>query len=563
LSGTLRAVPASTALRGQDLPSSATVQEPAVPAFAALVGPATSFTLWQRVVLGLFLVTGAAFRLFQLSAEGFADDEVHKWLAAMRYLHGDFGGDDVEHPMVMKLLIAGVTALAHNLPPETLTRLPNVLASVAAIWLTAELGRRLFGPRVGLLAAGVYALSTTAIGYGRVAKEDTLLGMFLLLLLWCLSEAFAAARGGRADAQRRWETGGAVALGLMFASKYFLFLFPVPLLVYAGLRRVDPAWHVPLRRWLVLIGIALGIFVVCNWVVFLPSTWDYLRHYIAGDHLGDRASSETMLFMGELYNNMGIQYHHGTPIWFHPVFAMVKLAPLTTVLVALGVAYGLWKREPAHRVLLLTVGWFFVSFILINAKYARYFIPLLPLCVLLAVHVGERVLAALAARANQPAVATWGMGVLALALLGPEAAASASHAPHYRLYVNALGGGDERLDYFFPHCDYFDAGVREAVQWIAQHSEPHAQVASETPWLVRYYADLAGREDLTSKPLNRESACHEGGPCYVLVQPGRLYGHNRVALEFLEKREAVDTVTVGSHGAARVYRLAATDVLFP
>ncbi len=52
------------------------------------------------------MLAGLALRLWRLGAEGFADDEVHKWLAANRYLRGDFGGDDVEHPMLMKALIA-------------------------------------------------------------------------------------------------------------------------------------------------------------------------------------------------------------------------------------------------------------------------------------------------------------------------------------------------------------------------------------------------------------------------------------------------------------------------
>ena len=58
-------------------------------------GRAAAFTLAALVALGLWL------RVYGLSAEGFGDDEVHKWLAANRYLHGVFSGDDVEHPMLM------------------------------------------------------------------------------------------------------------------------------------------------------------------------------------------------------------------------------------------------------------------------------------------------------------------------------------------------------------------------------------------------------------------------------------------------------------------------------
>src|SRR3982074_2374240 len=67
-------------------------------------GRGASFVLAALVLFGLWL------RWRGLSAEGFGDDEVHKWLAANRYLQGVFSGDDVEHPMLMKWLIAASIA---------------------------------------------------------------------------------------------------------------------------------------------------------------------------------------------------------------------------------------------------------------------------------------------------------------------------------------------------------------------------------------------------------------------------------------------------------------------
>src|SRR5438874_7400057 len=210
-------------------------------------GRAAAVALAALVVIGLWL------RLRGLSAEGFADDEVHKWLAANRYLHGDFGGDDVEHPMLMKWLIALAIALCpRSWSPEALTRLPNALVGAVSVWLTAQLGRRLFGRSAGLLGAAMAAVSPTLIGYQRIAKEDTLVGAFLLLLLWCLAEASAEQRTAR-----RWEIGGALATAGMLASKYYFFFAPLPLLVWFTLRQ---RWRVPLRRWL-----ALGALAAAAW----------------------------------------------------------------------------------------------------------------------------------------------------------------------------------------------------------------------------------------------------------------------------------------------------------
>src|SRR6266478_8435641 len=110
---------------------------------------------WDRaaaVALAALVAVGLCLRLRGLSAEGFADDEVHKWLAANRYLQGDIGGDDVEHPMLMKALIAICIAVCpRGWAPETLTRLPNAFAGALCIWAAAELGRKLYGSATGLL----------------------------------------------------------------------------------------------------------------------------------------------------------------------------------------------------------------------------------------------------------------------------------------------------------------------------------------------------------------------------------------------------------------------------
>src|SRR5882762_385899 len=124
-------------------------------------GRGASLALAALVLFGLWL------RLRGLSAEGFGDDEVHKWLAANRYLQGVFSGDDVEHPMLMKWLIAASIAVGSRLgwAPEAMTRFPNALAGGASVLVVALLARRLFGRRAGLLSAALAACSVTLVGY--------------------------------------------------------------------------------------------------------------------------------------------------------------------------------------------------------------------------------------------------------------------------------------------------------------------------------------------------------------------------------------------------------------
>src|SRR5205823_6036240 len=501
---------------------------------------------------------GLWFRLRGLSAEGFGDDEVHKWLAALRYLHGDFSGDDVEHPMLMKVLIAGFALVGTRLgwAPETITRLPNALAGALSIWVVALLGRRLFGRAAGLCAAALAAVSTTYVGYQRIAKEDTLLGLFLMLLLWCVAEARAAADDGRRGAQRQWELGGAASVAGMLASKYFFFLTPIPVVAYLWLRPIS-SWRLPARRWAELIRVAAAIWICLDWTPFLPSTWEYAKTYTTGQ----QTVHGSLYFMGRVYHNLVEYGLHGTPAWFYLVFAAVKLAPITVLFAAAGLAAAIVQRRPAHRIVLSWLAVWFLVHSASGSKWGRFFTAVLPAFLLLAGHAAALLVSRL--RARRPVWAPAATAALALLLVVGEARAAWTHAPHYRLYINAFGGGDRNVTWFFPHCDYFDAGFREAIQQIAARAEPGAEVATEIDWPAALYAERSGRPDLVQTLVRRGGACRSGRPCYVVTQAGRRYFVNRDALAWLAQREPWTTVRIRGEDAVKVYRLPPGESPFP
>jgi hypothetical protein len=510
------------------------------------------------VAVALCVAVGLWLRLRGLSAEGFGDDEVHKWLAALRYLHGDLSGDDVEHPMLMKALIAASALIGTRLgwAPEAITRLPNALAGALSIWVVGQLGRRLFGRTAGLCAAALAAVSTTYVGYQRIAKEDTLLGLFLMVLLWCVAEARAAAQDGRTDAQRRWEIGGAASVAGMLASKYFFFLAPIPLVAYVWLRPVS-AWRIPARRWAALAAIAAAIWICLDWTPFLPSTWQYARTYLTGQ----QTVHGSLFFMGRVYHNLLEYWFRGTPPWFYLVFAAVKLAPATVLFAAAGLAAAVLQRKPAHRVLLSWLAvWFFVHSVS-GSKWGRFFTAVLPAFLLLAGYGAAVAVSWM--RERRPAWASAAAAAVVLLLVGGEARAALAHAPHYRLYINAFGGGDGNVDWFFPHCDYFDTGFREAMEQIAARAEPGAEVATEIDWPAELYAERFGRPDLQQTLVRRGRACRSGHPCYVVVQIGRLYFLNADAVKWLSRRDPWATVRVRGEDVVKVYRLAPGESPFP
>ena len=532
-------------------------------------GWAAILALTALTLLGFWL------RVQQLSAEGLADDEVYKWLAANRYLHGDFGGFDVEHPMLMKGLIA-LTALfaPASWAPETITRFPNAVAGAASIWVIALLGRRLFGRAAGLFAAALAAVSTTYVGYQRVAKEDTLLGLFLMVMLWCIAEARAAAEEDRTRDQRRFELWGAISLGAMFASKYFLFFAPIPVVAYAWLRASGARWHVPTRRWLQLIGVAFVVFSALNWTPFMPSTWSYLRHHMAGEHV----VTASMFFMGRIYDNVPFHLREGMPPSFYFILPLVKFTPALFLTAAAGIGLAVWRREPADRIALTWLVLWYVVWLLCGGKYARYFVTILPAFLLFAAHASVEavrfLMSSLSWRVGtlRPMRAAAGFAlspalVLALALpaslVGAETAISLRLAPHYRLYINALGGGDARVNWFFPHCDYFDAGFREAIQYVAAHAERGAEVSTEIDLPAKLYAERAGRPDLVQTLVRRDTACKSNRPCYVVFQAGRLYRTNAEAVGHLAPRQPWHVERIRGLEAVTVYRLEPGESPFP
>src|SRR5258707_11912719 len=97
-----------------------------------LKGRTTPWGPWALALLAACVALGLWLRLSGLADEGFSDDELHKWLAANRYLAGDFGGDDPIHPTLTKSLICLPPRLRRNThcAPGSHTRLPNVMGGL-------------------------------------------------------------------------------------------------------------------------------------------------------------------------------------------------------------------------------------------------------------------------------------------------------------------------------------------------------------------------------------------------------------------------------------------------
>jgi len=323
----------------------------------------------------------------------------------------------------------------------------------------------------------------------------------------------------------------------MLASKYFFFLTPIPVVAYLWLRAIGPAFRVPLKRWLQLVGVAFAVWICLNWTPFLPSTWEYAKSYTSGG----QTVHGSLFFMGRIYHNLVEYGLSGTPPWFYVVFAAVKLAPLTFFFAMAGLGVAIWQRRASHRMLLSWMAVWFLVHSASGSKWGRFFTSVLPAFLLLAGYIAALAIERLRAMyPNSPGQRAPALGAMAVTVLlvGTEAQAAFTHAPHQREYISPLGGGESKLQYYFPHCDYFDAGFREAVQYVAAHAEPNAELSTEIDWPAKLYSELAGRRDLLQTLVRRGRTCRSGKICYVVVQAGRLYFLNQDAVSHRPRNRA-------------------------
>jgi hypothetical protein len=245
------------------------------------------------------------------------------------------------------------------------------------------------------------------------------------------------------------------------------------------------------------------------------------------------------------------------------------------LLIALGAGLAacaaLRPRRPGTAFLLLMFVLWIVPYSLVGAKWLRYALSLMPLVYMLAA-VGIMWLLGLLAPRRVPAgermrsVSTLQIAraVVLLFFIVPPVWIACAAGPHYATYTNALGSG--RAGYFFPHDEFYDDGLREAIKYVAdnapraEHSMSSATIVHETPGVARYYLQKFARPDLDSRVLSDPAFnFNETGttrPAYVILQRGRTYFENREKMNEARTRGIkVYEGFVGGLSAVEVYEV--------
>jgi dolichyl-phosphate-mannose-protein mannosyltransferase len=493
--------------------------------------------VFRPAVVAAIAGAALAIRLVHLSATGFNEDEINKWNAVQAYARGDFA-PNAEHPMLMKLAAwASVSAArtwnAHPalaefavIAPESALRLPNAIAGSAIAVVLFLLGESLFGTLVGLWAAAFWALDVNAAALNRVAKEDTLVVLFLLTAAYLH--------------ERKRTLACHAAFGLMLACKYMPHYFGLHAAYgYAA----DPAGRIaPPGRAARNLAVLGAVFLAANFTLLRPETWAYLADFVHGDTMRHTG----YVFADRIYVNAIGTSPWGQPVWFYLAYFAAKVPLVVLALAAWGLAWT-WKH-PRDR------GAMFIRFLLvptllayslISGKFLRYMAPVLAL-IDLAAAIG---MAALMRRIAAPALAAAAI----LLLLAVNVAAT---APFYSLAQNLAGAVLVAPGSLFPDDEFLDAGVRESVGFIARAAAPNAVVCGETPGVVAEYLRRSGRLDVAPCSLSRDGVPMHAADVWVIVQDGHVYFENELTIDAIRRRlRPVATFQVRGATAAEVYRL--------
>ncbi len=252
---------------------------------------------------------------------------------------------------------------------EFAARLPSALGALATLLVTYELGRRLFGATVGLLAGLVLASTGLFCASAHFANPDALLNAFTALTFLFFWRGFAHGRRG-------WFLLAGLSTGLAVLAKG-----PVALVLPAAViglfllsvRQVGQLWY---RR--LVLGLVIFALVALPWYAWVgaETKGQFLRGFLLTHNVGR-------------YRNP-MEHHGGQPYYYFLILA-AGFAPWS-VFLGLAAWYSgkAWKESPVrpspHGFLWCWIGVYFLFFSFSGTKLPNYILPLYPPVALLTAH---------------------------------------------------------------------------------------------------------------------------------------------------------------------------------
>jgi hypothetical protein len=286
--------------------------------------PRSPRAVWVHVAL--ILIVGAAVRLPDLGYAEFQGDEATIMLKSAAAVQGRDDVLFIHKKGPAEILIPTLTYGLAGRIDETTARLPFALVTLAGLLALYQLGRSMFGARVGLVAALILAINGFFVAFGRIVQYQ---GVVFLMSTVALLLAWAYAR----DRQpRRWVLLIAVLVAVGLLAHYdAVFVLPPIAWLFWRRWRGNPATFGPdaraIARAVVISGLLLATFYVPMVLhpYFRESTWKYLFELRAG-------GGEGGLFHNTLPNALALSTFYNST--YYVAFLVVALAAAIALAIA-------------------------------------------------------------------------------------------------------------------------------------------------------------------------------------------------------------------------------------
>ena len=227
-------------------------------------------TLLTALALAAIVLLGFSLRVYELDAQSLWYDEAVTAQVVQQGV-GELArwtADDIQPPLYYAA-VAGWTQAAGL--SEAALRLPSAFFGVLMIALAFALGKRLFGPSAGLLAALLAAVQPLWVYYSQEARMYTLLTALGMLAGYALLRVLAAAPAQNSYPKTRlswWIAFAAASIALLYTHYFAAFLllafavyFLVVVLVHRG----------PQTARLLLEGVVVALVVALAYLPWLPN----------------------------------------------------------------------------------------------------------------------------------------------------------------------------------------------------------------------------------------------------------------------------------------------------
>ena len=209
---------------------------------------------WEKAIFAIVIIMAIATRFYLIEPRVMSHDETsHTYFSWLLYKGNGYAHDPVTHgPFQFHIVALSYFLFGDS---DTSARIPAVLFSIAAVWLTWYY-RRFLGRVGALVAATMLIISPYMLYYGRYVRNESFVALFGLVNIWAILRYLETGRP-------RYLVWLTLATVFHFISKETSYIYAAQSLLFLGLYFVNQLslreWRLPKARWGFLIALIIGV----------------------------------------------------------------------------------------------------------------------------------------------------------------------------------------------------------------------------------------------------------------------------------------------------------------